>query len=125
RTYLKALPLSLPVVDEACSVIRLLSFSIDTEWAKEEGEEAAVNRELEIAFKDYLPRNNDGIFYIKHHGPAIEAFADVLECYLSKFQDNVILKKWLENSVKSVAAVFKERERKYVLLCSKSIVGMH
>ena len=58
---------------------RLREFVLDEDWVNDVGIEGAVSREIEAALGDFLPRNNDGVFYIKERGPAIEALADVLE----------------------------------------------
>jgi hypothetical protein len=81
KIYLKALPKTLPVSTPMSKTNRLLGFVLDEDWVNDVGVEGAVNREIEAALGDFLPRNNDGIFYIKERGPAIEALADVLEHY--------------------------------------------
>ena len=68
------------------------------------GVEGAINREIESALGDFLPWNNDGIFYIKERGPAIEALADVLENYHGPgrlLSESTILKLWLDNAIAS------------------------
>jgi len=81
KAYLKALPEILPVSSPTSKLYRLLDFTLDEEWLNDVGIEGAVNREIEAALGDFLPRNNDGIFYIKERGPAIEELAEVLERY--------------------------------------------
>ena len=104
KIYLKALPETLPVSGPTSKLSRLLDFAPDEDWVNDVGLEGAVNREIEAALGDFLPRNNDGIFYIKERGPAIEALADVLEhyhgsgCTLSKSH---ILGLWLDNAIAS------------------------
>jgi hypothetical protein len=83
KTYLKALPETLPVSSPMSKLNRLLEVALDEDWVNDVGVEGAVNHEIEAALGDFLPRNNDGIFYIKERGLAIEALADVLERYLT------------------------------------------
>jgi hypothetical protein len=104
KTYLKALPETLPVSSPMSKLNRLLEFALDEDWVNDVGVEGAVNREIEAALGDFLPRNNDGIFYIKERGPAIEALADVLERYHGpgcKLSESRILKLWLDNAIAS------------------------
>ncbi|KAF8981148.1 hypothetical protein BDQ17DRAFT_1394259 [Cyathus striatus] len=107
KAYINALPASMPLPEDGASVLQFLDFSLDNEWIEDAGEEAAINCALKVAFKDYLPRNDKGIFYITHRGPALSAFAEKLEQFISRFPDNLILKKWLVDGVNSVAACLK------------------
>jgi hypothetical protein len=86
KMYLKALPESLPISGPFSKINcdRLQEFVLDRDedWVNDVGIEGAVNREIiEAALGDFLPQNNDGIFYIKERGPTIEALADVLKQY--------------------------------------------
>jgi len=104
KTYLKALPETLPVSDPTSNLNRLLAFALDEEWVNDVGEEGAVNRAIEVALGNFLPRNSDGIFFIKERGPAIEALADVLEHYHGPgrmLSESPILKLWLDNAIAS------------------------
>ena len=104
KIYLKALPETLPISTPFSKLIRLQNFVLDDDWVKDIGIEGAVNREIEAALGDFLPRNNDGIFYIKERGPAIEALADVLEHYHGPgcmLSGSPILKLWLDNAIAS------------------------
>lgn len=104
KAYLKALPENLPVSGPMSKLNRLLQFAPDDDWVNDVGVEGAVNREIEAALGDFLPRNNDGIFYIKERGPAIEALADVLEHYHGpgcELSGSPILKLWLDNAIAS------------------------
>ena len=104
KMYLKALPESLPISGPFSKINRLREFELDQEWVNDVGIEGAVNREIEAALGDFLPRNNDGIFYIKERGPAIEALADVLERYHGPgcaLSGSPILKLWLDNAIES------------------------
>ncbi|KAF9000851.1 hypothetical protein BDQ17DRAFT_1327507 [Cyathus striatus] len=107
KAYINALPASMPLPEDGASVLWFLYFSLDDEWIEDAGEEAAINCALEVAFKDYLPQNDKGIFYITHCGPALSAFAEKLEQFISRFPDNLTLKKWLVDGVNSVAACLK------------------
>jgi hypothetical protein len=68
-----------------------LNFSLDDEWVQDVGEEGAINREIEVALKEFLPRNDAGIFYITQRGKGIEALADVLEYWVTKHPESTIL----------------------------------
>jgi hypothetical protein len=104
KAYLKALPENLSVSGPISKLNRLLGFALDDDWVNDVGVEGAVTREIEAALGDFLPRNNDGIFYIKERGPAIEALADVLERYHGpgcELSGSPILKLWLDNAIAS------------------------
>ena len=79
KAYLKALPENLPVSGPTSKLNRLLEFVLDKDWVNDAGVEGAVNCEIKVALGDFLPQNNDGIFYIKERGLGIEALVDVLE----------------------------------------------
>jgi len=76
KGYFKALPEALPLSSSTYKLNKLLDFSLDKDWVNNIGVEGAVNCEIEAALGDFLPRNNDGIFYIKERGSAIEALAE-------------------------------------------------
>jgi hypothetical protein len=104
KAYLKALPETLPISDPTSKLKKLLDFGLDEEWVNDVGVEGAFNREIEAALGDFLPRNNDGIFYIKERGPAIEELAEVLEHYHGPgclLSESPILKLWLDNAIAS------------------------
>jgi hypothetical protein len=104
KTYLKALPETLPLSGPTSKLNRLLEFTVDEKWVSDVGVEGAVNREIEVALGNFLPRNNDGIFYIKERGPAIEALAEVLELYHGPgclLSGSPILKLWLDDAIAS------------------------
>jgi len=101
KLLLRALPESLPICGQESRLNRLLDFVLDEERIKDIGEEGAVNRELEAALFDFLPRNDAGIFFIKERGPALEALADVLEVWVTKLPGSMILQMWLSSSINS------------------------
>ncbi|EDR00600.1 uncharacterized protein LACBIDRAFT_334075 [Laccaria bicolor S238N-H82] len=101
KQYLKALPDKLPISPPESRLNRLLNFMLDQDWVIDAGEEVAINQELEAALHDFLPRNDNGIFYIKEQGPGIEALADVLDYWLPKHPGSVILELWLKSAIKS------------------------
>ncbi|KAI9432864.1 hypothetical protein F5148DRAFT_1278703 [Russula earlei] len=104
KLYLKALPEALPLVDitnQDAKINRLLMFSIDEEWVQDVGEEGAVNREIEVALQQFLPRNDAGIFYITQQGKGIEELATVLEYWVTKLPGSTILQSWLKSSIDS------------------------
>ena len=104
KLYLQALPLALPLVDAAdenAKINRFLAFSVDEEWVQDVGEEGAVNREIEVALQQFLPRNDSGIFYITQRGQGIEALANVLEYWVMKLPDSSMLHSWLKSSIDS------------------------
>ncbi|KAI9511692.1 hypothetical protein F5148DRAFT_974765, partial [Russula earlei] len=104
KLYLKALPEALPLVDitnQDAKINRLLMFSIDEEWVQDVGEEGTVNREIEVALQQFLPRNDAGIFYITQQGKGIEELATVLEYWVTKLPGSTILQSWLKSSINS------------------------
>ena len=104
KTYLAALPKTLPLPSDGSKINRLLDFSLDENWVTDAGVEGALNRELEAALGDFLPRNNDGIFFIKERGEAIEGLADILEMYHGPgrmLEGSALLKKWLKDAIAS------------------------
>ena len=56
--YLKALPETLLSI-----LKRLQNFVLEDDWVKDVGIEGAVNREIEAALGDFLPRNNYGVVF--------------------------------------------------------------
>lgn len=101
KACLQALPDGLALADENSPVSQLLNFSLDADWVEDIGEEMAVNRQLEAALNEYMPRNDAGIFFITHRGPALVALADVLEFWLGKYPGSVLLQLWLKNATDS------------------------
>jgi hypothetical protein len=104
KLLLKSLPTNLPiqVANQESRLNRLLNFTLDEETVEDiVGEEGAVNRELEAALFDFLPRNDAGIFFIKERGPALEALADILEIWVTKLPGSMILQLWLKSSIDS------------------------
>ena len=76
KHFISALPECLPLLSDSSSVSQLLYFSLDQEWVLDIGEEYAVNRALEVALKDFGPRNDSGIFKITGRGAALAALPD-------------------------------------------------
>ncbi|KAF6756529.1 ribonuclease H-like domain-containing protein [Ephemerocybe angulata] len=107
KCYLRDLPKAYPEVPADAPAQGLLYFTYDPEWAKDIGILGAVNRSLECALTEYLPRNDKGIFFVKHRGPAMEALATVLEYWLKDYPDDVILLKWLTDSLNSAKSAYK------------------
>lgn len=109
KCYLSKLPQSLPELPVDVPAQQLLNFSYDKAWVEDVGVPGAVNCTcaLEGAPNDYLPRNDKGAFFLKHRGPAIEALATVLECYLKDYPEDFLLLNWIEDSTNSVEAIFK------------------
>ena len=106
KHYLSALPNCLPPLNDSSSLHQLLSFSLDQEWVLDVGEECAVNRALEVALKDFGPRNDSGIFKITAKGAALAALSDVLAYWLEKYPQSFFLKKWLQDAVASAVDCF-------------------
>ena len=101
KTYLAALPETLPLPSDSSKINQLLDFSLDENWVTDAGIEGALNQEIEAALGDFLPRNNDGIFFIKERGEAIEGLADILEMYHGPgcmLEGSALLKKWLKDA---------------------------
>jgi hypothetical protein len=66
-------------------------FSINEEWVQDVGKEGAINREIEVALQQFLPRNDTGVFYITQRGKGIEELATVLEYWVTKLPGSTIL----------------------------------
>lgn len=121
KAYLQALPETLPLSSPTSKLNKLLDFALDEDWVNDVGIEGAINREIEAALGDFLPRNNDGIFYIKERGPAIEALADVLELYHGPgciLSESAILKLWLENAIASAKKCIQSNQGKVSYIAS-------
>ena len=58
KLLLKALPTNLPMANHESRLNRLLNFTLDDEKVEDIGTEGAINRELEAALFDFLPRND-------------------------------------------------------------------
>jgi hypothetical protein len=106
KHYFSALPTSLPPLADSSSLNQLLYFSPDQEWVLDVGEECAVNRTLEVALKDFGPRNDNGIFKITGQGAALAALPDVLAYWLEKYPQSFFLKKWLQDAKASALDCF-------------------
>lgn len=104
--YLKNLPDSLPFSAPDSNVNQLLHFSLDEEWVEDIGEEHTVNRSLEVALKNFGPRNDEGVFKITERGPGLEALPGVLQRWLGKYPDALLLQRWLQDSIASAKACF-------------------
>lgn len=102
RLYLRHLPSSLPYQSAGGSArLDFTRFVIDEEddFAKEEGIDAAVNRQLE---RTLGPRTGTaGTFTLHERGPGIEALADVLEHFCRRFPSDVRLQKWVEDATRA------------------------
>jgi len=70
------------------------------------GEECAVYRALEVALKDFGPRNDSGIFKITAKGAALAALSDVLAYWLEKYPKSFFLQKWLRDANASAVDCF-------------------
>ena len=92
------LPKSLPLAFET-SKYNFTWFSPDPDWIEQEGEEAAINRELEIilclqAYGLVLPE----------HGPGIVALANILHNLINAFPNSVLSMIWLEDVMRAAKA---------------------
>jgi len=102
KTYLAALPETLPLPSDSSKINQLLDFSLDENWVTDAGVEGALNQEIEAALGDLLPCNNDGMFFIKERGEAIEGLADILEMYHGPghmLEGSALLQKWLKDAI--------------------------
>lgn len=81
KTYLAALPETLPLPSDSSKINRLLDFSLNENWVTDAGIEGALNWEIKAALGDFLPHNNDGIFFVKEQGEVIKGLADILKMY--------------------------------------------
>jgi hypothetical protein len=95
RSYLLALPVSLPIALET-SPYNFKNFNPDSDWIEDAGEEAAINRELEIT----LGSRANGLAF-PERGPGVVALADVLEKFIQNFPNSVIPTLWLTDVTKA------------------------
>ncbi|KAG2158711.1 uncharacterized protein EDB93DRAFT_1076704, partial [Suillus bovinus] len=94
RLCLAALPADIPIPKE--SKYKFSNFSPDAEWAVDIGEAAAVNRELEVR----LGSRVDGLKLVER-GPEMEAIVHVFETWTKKFPGDVILEKWVDDTLEA------------------------
>ena len=95
RSYLLALPVSLPIALET-SPYNFNNFNPDPDWIEDAGEEAAINRELEIT----LGSRANGLA-LPERGLGVVALADVLEKFIQNFPNSVIPTLWLTDVTKA------------------------
>ena len=107
RLYLHKLPSSLPYRDINGAERDFTHFAVDEEddFVKEEGVDAAVNRQLERMLG--LRIGPSGTFTLKERGPGIEALADVLENFCERFPEDVRLAKWVNDATRAAENAFK------------------
>ncbi|KAI0715736.1 hypothetical protein C8Q72DRAFT_903984, partial [Fomitopsis betulina] len=107
RLYLHKLPSSLPYQDINGAERDFTCFAVDEEddFVKEEGVDAAVNRQLEHMLG--LRIGPSGTFTLKECGPGIEALADVLENFCERFPEDVRLTKWVDDATRAAENAFK------------------
>ncbi|KAJ7513225.1 ribonuclease H-like domain-containing protein [Mycena galericulata] len=105
KLYMNNLPYELPYAATGSRINKLLDFSLDPAWVSEIGEAMTVNREIEAAMFDFGARNDEGIFNITSRGPGIESLADILQEWLEKYPDALILKKWVDDATASAKAI--------------------
>ncbi len=98
RSYLLGLPTSLPLALET-SRYNFNVFSPDAEWVEDAGEEAAINRELEVI----LGSRAKGLI-LPERGPGVVALANVLANFISSFPDSVLPTLWLTDVTRAVAS---------------------
>jgi hypothetical protein len=103
RVYLEGLHNSLDIV-ESGSQYSFNTFALDEGWVEDAGEEAAVNRELETR----LGSRARGPIEFTERGPEVEGLVDVLRLYLTKFPNNVLLEKWLDDSLEGAINTYKK-----------------
>jgi hypothetical protein len=96
RLCLAALPAEIPIPKESESKYKFSHFSPDAEWAADIGEAAAVNRELEVR----LGSRVDGLKLVER-GPEMEAIVHVFETWTKKFPGDVILEKWVDDTLEA------------------------
>lgn len=102
RLYLQKLPNVLPVPTTPKYDLR--GFAPDPEWVGDIGEEGAVNRELEVIFGSRF----HGPLTLDERGPGIEAMSDVLERYLQKYPESVLLGKWVADTTLAAVNAYKQ-----------------
>jgi hypothetical protein len=94
RLCLKALPTDIPIPKE--SKYNFSNFSPDADWTTDIGEVGAVNQELEVRFGNWA----DGLKLVER-GPEIEAVVDVFETWIEKYPGDIILEKWVDDTLEA------------------------
>ncbi|KAG1838200.1 hypothetical protein DFJ58DRAFT_861777 [Suillus subalutaceus] len=94
RLCLAALPTDIPIPKE--SKYKFSNFTLDAEWTADIGEAAAVNRELEVR----LGSRVNGLKLVER-GPEMEAIVHVFETWTKKFPGDVILEKWVNDTLEA------------------------
>ncbi|KAG1842743.1 hypothetical protein DFJ58DRAFT_854912 [Suillus subalutaceus] len=102
RLCLAALPTDIPIPKE--SKYKFLNFTLDAEWTADIGEAAAVNQELEVR----LGSRVNGLKLVER-SPEMEAIVHVFETWMKKFPGDVILEKWVNDTLEA-ALKFYERK---------------
>lgn len=103
RLLLHRLPDSVPFCNADSTIY---NFSVSEEDVADFGDEnSAVNRVLEITFRDRS--KTDGIIPIKEKGPGILEVVDVLRRCLTTDPKDARSTLWLENLTKSAEEVYK------------------
>ena len=103
QLYLVNLPHNLPVPSASTSKFDFRNFAPDDEWVEDAGEEAAVNRELEVQFGS----RHMGPIMPKERSPGVVVVADVLKRYLQQFPRSAILEKWVDDITTAAELAFK------------------
>ncbi|KAG1856713.1 hypothetical protein F4604DRAFT_1685363 [Suillus subluteus] len=94
RLCLAALPTDIPIPKE--SKYKFSNFTLDAEWTADIGEAAAVDRELEVR----LGSRVNGLKFVER-GPEMEAIVHVFETWAKKFPGDVILEKWVNDTLEA------------------------
>jgi hypothetical protein len=94
RLCLEALPTDIPIPKE--SKYNFSNFSLDADWTTDIGEVGAVNRELEVRFGNRADR-----LKFVERGPEIEAIVDVFETWIEKYPGDIILEKWVDDTLEA------------------------
>lgn len=103
RLYLTYLPQTLPFPSANNSIYGFENFVLDQDWVEDAGEEAAVNRELEVR----LGSRANGPIHLKERGTSIAALANVLERYLLRYPKSAILQEWVSDILASAQSAFE------------------
>ncbi|KAG1724896.1 uncharacterized protein EDB91DRAFT_1062575 [Suillus paluster] len=94
RLCLVALPTDIPIRKE--SKYKFSDFSPDAEWIAEIGEAAAINRELEVR----LGSRVNGLKLVER-GLEMEAIVHVFETWTKKYPGDIILEKWVNDTLEA------------------------
>ena len=103
QLYLDNLPQTLPLPAKSKSTCRFFSFKLNKDLVDDIGEIGAINWELEVR----LGQRQHGL-KLREQGPGIQPLAHLLKDWTARFEDDVILKKWVFDILRAAQDAFED-----------------